>query len=179
MTTSLPRFLLAAALLCGCATTGASSGSAAPAASAAGASAPAAAAPVETAAPGGAGPTCGANGAVTITDPTGDDNGPGTYVYPTDAVYKPGSFDLTELQVVPNGDTVEFRVSVNARIEDPWDSAAWGGNGFSVQMAAHAVSLLDSYIYGFVLQEVNLPFGTSAEFAEGVEGVARDQQRDA
>ena len=135
MTTSLPRFLLAAALLCGCATTGASSGSAAPAASAAGASAPAAAAPVETAAPGGAGPTCGANGAVTITDPTGDDNGPGTYVYPTDAVYKPGSFDLTELQVVPNGDTVEFRVSVNARIEDPWDSAAWGGNGFSVQMA--------------------------------------------
>jgi hypothetical protein len=30
--------------------------------------------------------------------------------------------------------------------------------GFSVQMAAHAFSLLDSYIYGFVLQEVNLPF---------------------
>ncbi|MBA2557348.1 MAG: TetR/AcrR family transcriptional regulator, partial [Chloroflexi bacterium] len=30
--------------------------------------------------------------------------------------------------------------------------------GFSVPMAAHAVSLIDSYIYGFVLQEVNLPF---------------------
>jgi AcrR family transcriptional regulator len=30
--------------------------------------------------------------------------------------------------------------------------------GFSVAMAAHAFSLLDSYIYGFVLQEVNLPF---------------------
>jgi AcrR family transcriptional regulator len=30
--------------------------------------------------------------------------------------------------------------------------------GFSVAMAAHAFSLIDSYIYGFVLQEVNLPF---------------------
>ncbi len=31
--------------------------------------------------------------------------------------------------------------------------------GFSVEMSAHAFSLLDSYIYGFVLQEVALPFG--------------------
>ncbi len=30
--------------------------------------------------------------------------------------------------------------------------------GFSVRMTAHAYSLLDSYIFGFVLQEVNLPF---------------------
>ena len=32
------------------------------------------------------------------------------------------------------------------------------GAGFSVPMSAHAFSLIDSYIYGFVLQEVNLPF---------------------
>lgn len=30
--------------------------------------------------------------------------------------------------------------------------------GFSVALAAHAFSVLDSYIYGFVLQELNLPF---------------------
>jgi AcrR family transcriptional regulator len=30
--------------------------------------------------------------------------------------------------------------------------------GFSLPMTAHAISLIDSYIYGFVLQEVNLPF---------------------
>lgn len=30
--------------------------------------------------------------------------------------------------------------------------------GFSVQMAAHAYALLDSYIYGFALQEAALPF---------------------
>ena len=33
---------------------------------------------------------------VTFKDPAGDDNGPGTYKYPTDTVYKKGSFDITE-----------------------------------------------------------------------------------
>jgi AcrR family transcriptional regulator len=32
--------------------------------------------------------------------------------------------------------------------------------GFSVELTAHAFSLLDSYIYGFALQEANLPSGT-------------------
>jgi glucoamylase len=32
-------------------------------------------------------------------DPTGDDNGPGTYAYPTDPVFVPGEFDLTNMQV--------------------------------------------------------------------------------
>lgn len=37
--------------------------------------------------------------------------------------------------------------------------------GFSVSLAAHAFSVLDAYVYGFVLTEVNLPFqpGESAE----------------
>lgn len=72
---------------------------------------------------------------IVLDDPTGDDNGPGSYTYPTDKVYAPGSFDIKKLEVVPQGDTVEFRLTLNARIEDPWDSKAWGGNGFSVQMA--------------------------------------------
>lgn len=37
------------------------------------------------------------------------------------------------------------------------------GAGFPLPMAAHAYSLLDSYTYGFVLQEVNLPFSGTAE----------------
>lgn len=75
------------------------------------------------------------NGEVDLSDPAGDDFGPGSYLYPTDAVYKAGSFDITRFQVLPQGDDVEFRVTVKSRIEDPWDSKAWGGNGFSVQMA--------------------------------------------
>ncbi|MFE6869516.1 TetR/AcrR family transcriptional regulator [Kitasatospora sp. NPDC057692] len=38
--------------------------------------------------------------------------------------------------------------------------------GFSVRMTAHAVSLIDSYLYGFVLQEVGLPFKGGAEQAD-------------
>jgi AcrR family transcriptional regulator len=40
--------------------------------------------------------------------------------------------------------------------------------GFSVEMAAHAYSLLDSYIYGFTLNELSLPLDTH----EAVAGVA-------
>ena len=32
--------------------------------------------------------------------------------------------------------------------------------GFSIELAAHAFSVLDSYIYGFALQEASLPFDT-------------------
>jgi AcrR family transcriptional regulator len=38
--------------------------------------------------------------------------------------------------------------------------------GFSIELAAHAYSLLDAYIYGFALQENSLPFGTPEETAE-------------
>jgi AcrR family transcriptional regulator len=42
--------------------------------------------------------------------------------------------------------------------------------GFSVAMAAHAYSVLDSYIYGFALTKMNLPFGPDdvAEVAEAM-----------
>jgi AcrR family transcriptional regulator len=38
--------------------------------------------------------------------------------------------------------------------------------GFSVEMAAHAYSLLDSYIYGFALTMMTLPFENSEEVAD-------------
>jgi AcrR family transcriptional regulator len=37
--------------------------------------------------------------------------------------------------------------------------------GFSVAMAAHAFSLVDSYVYGFAMQEKTLPFTTEEEAA--------------
>ena len=41
--------------------------------------------------------------------------------------------------------------------------------GFSVEMAAHAFSLIDSYIYGFLLQEVNLPFNEGDDLEQIIE----------
>jgi AcrR family transcriptional regulator len=40
------------------------------------------------------------------------------------------------------------------------------GAGFTVALAAHAFSLLDSYIYGFALQEASLPFESGVPTAE-------------
>jgi len=41
--------------------------------------------------------------------------------------------------------------------------------GFSIQMSAHAYSVLDSYIYGFALTKMNLPFQTTTQVAEVAE----------
>jgi carbohydrate-binding DOMON domain-containing protein len=67
---------------------------------------------------------------ITFKDPVGDDNGPGSYTYPTDGVYKRGSFDITEFSVNKKGDKVDFDVTVNTPLEDPWGMKT----GFSVQM---------------------------------------------
>ncbi|MGW7480042.1 TetR/AcrR family transcriptional regulator [Nonomuraea muscovyensis] len=45
--------------------------------------------------------------------------------------------------------------------------------GFSIGMAAHAFSALDSYVYGFVLQESSLPFSTPDELEDVAETIGR------
>jgi len=44
-------------------------------------------------------------------------------------------------------------------------------DGFSIRLAAHAVSVVDSYVHGFVLQEVNLPFRDESELAAITESI--------
>ncbi|GAA0259256.1 glucodextranase DOMON-like domain-containing protein [Saccharothrix mutabilis subsp. mutabilis] len=63
-----------------------------------------------------------------LTDPVGDDHGPGTYVYPTNSAFTPDSFDLTRFDVFRDGDSVRFVTRVAGAITNPW-----GGNGMSVQ----------------------------------------------
>lgn len=46
--------------------------------------------------------------------------------------------------------------------------------GFSIQTAVHAFFVLDSYIYGFALQEKSLPSGTPEELAAMSELVLRE-----
>ncbi len=43
--------------------------------------------------------------------------------------------------------------------------------GFSIQMTAHAYSLLDSYVYGFALQEASLPFDTPETVQDVAEAI--------
>ncbi|MFD5555174.1 TetR/AcrR family transcriptional regulator [Streptomyces sp. NPDC127068] len=51
--------------------------------------------------------------------------------------------------------------------------------GFSVAMAAHAFSLIDSYLYGFVMQELSLPFNGAAELEDVAGAILRDMPADA
>ncbi len=44
--------------------------------------------------------------------------------------------------------------------------AVLGTSGFSIEMTAYAISVMDAYICGFVLQETSLPFDTFEEVAE-------------
>jgi glucan 1,4-alpha-glucosidase len=47
-----------------------------------------------------------------VTDPSGDDNGPGNYAYPTSGNFHAGAFDIQEFQVFDDGTNVIFRLKV-------------------------------------------------------------------
>jgi glucoamylase len=47
-----------------------------------------------------------------VTDPPGDDNGPGTYQYPTASDFHAGAFDLTNFQVISDGTTAYLKATL-------------------------------------------------------------------
>jgi alpha-amylase/alpha-mannosidase (GH57 family) len=66
---------------------------------------------------------------VDIADPLNDDYGPGTYTYPSDPVFSPGNFDVTNFQVGFDDENVVFRFLMRGPVDNPWDSP----NGVSLQ----------------------------------------------
>jgi carbohydrate-binding DOMON domain-containing protein len=93
---------------------------------------------------------------VSFKDPANDDNGPGNYAYPTDSVYKRGSFDLTGLDVKAKGNKVDFDVDFNTALEDPWRM----GTGFSVELVFIAIDNKEGGM-------TEGPPGTNVTFADG------------
>jgi glucoamylase len=67
------------------------------------------------------------------TDPVGDDNGPGTFQYPTAGDFSPGAFDLTGISVNQTASDVYLTVSIK-------NLASTFGNAFGAQ-------LLDIYVH--------------------------------
>jgi glucan 1,4-alpha-glucosidase len=63
-----------------------------------------------------------------VTDPPGDDNGPGSYVYPANDAFVPGAFDITRLGVYADAENVNVAVTIAGNVTNPW-----GGNQISVQ----------------------------------------------
>jgi glucoamylase len=47
-----------------------------------------------------------------LTDPTGDDNGPGNFAYPTAADFHAGAYDIQEFLVIDDGTNVTFKLKL-------------------------------------------------------------------
>jgi AcrR family transcriptional regulator len=72
----------------------------------------------------------------------------------------PWAIGLTESRMRPGPANLRHHDSVIGCLRDA---------GFSIEMAIHAYSALDSYIYGFALQERSLPFETPDQAGEVAE----------
>src|SRR2546429_4492423 len=73
----------------------------------------------------------------------------------------PWAIGLMESRAQPGPSTLRHHDAVLRNLRE---------GGMSLEMAAHAYSLLDSYIYGFTLNEQSLPFDSSPEKVAEVAG---------
>jgi len=92
-----------------------------------------------------------------MSDPVGDDNGPGDFKYPRAAVFVPGVFDLTKFTVLDAGDRVVFVFTFRELGGNPWG----GPNGWSMQQ-----------IHVYILTTLKAPgrqdtFGLNVTIAHG------------
>jgi glucoamylase len=81
-----------------------------------------------------------------VTDPAGDDNGPGTYQYPTSSDFHAGAFDLTDFKVISDGTTAYLQATL-ANL-DPTFGADFGAQLLDVYVrnpAATQTSTLAAY----------------------------------
>jgi glucoamylase len=83
-----------------------------------------------------------------VTDTSGDDNGPGTYQYPTDPQFHAGAFDLTRFQVLSDGTFAYLRVTL-ANLDPTFGQT-------------DGAQLLDVYVHvpGAVSTSTQAPFAT-------------------
>lgn len=63
----------------------------------------------------------------TFLDPTGDDYGPGSYLYPKNGVFNAGAYDLTKVEITDNGSSWGFIATTRSDVNNPW-----GGTGISI-----------------------------------------------
>ncbi|WP_404320623.1 TetR/AcrR family transcriptional regulator [Arthrobacter luteolus] len=76
----------------------------------------------------------------------------------------PWAIGLLETRTEPGSATLQHHDSVLRVLR---------GAGFSIEGAGHAYALLDSFIYGFALQEAGLPVGTPDSDPEVMQSMAR------
>jgi AcrR family transcriptional regulator len=79
----------------------------------------------------------------------------------------PWAISLMDSRTTPGAETLKHLDAVIGCLVD---------RGFSIPMAAHAMSLLDSYVRGFALQEASLPLDESGDIGAAAENILEQQQ---
>jgi glucoamylase len=114
-----------------------------------------------------------------VADPSGDDNGPGNYAYPTSSNFHAGAFDIQEFQVFDDGTNVIFRVKVrdlsptfgsplgaqlvDVYVHDP--AAAPGSTSTAAANASRNFQIAPAYAWSRLIQVQG--FGQRYENASG------------
>jgi alpha-amylase/alpha-mannosidase (GH57 family) len=104
---------------------------------------------------------------LTIADPTGDDHGPGSYVYPLDSVFGARAYDLTEFAVAEDDNNLIFRFTFAGKLNNAWGAP----NG----MGIHALDVYIDVMEGgerklLPGRNAALPADSGWEFAVWAEG---------
>jgi AcrR family transcriptional regulator len=76
----------------------------------------------------------------------------------------PWAPSLMQSRTKPGSSTLRHHDSVLGRLRTA---------GFTLVMAAHAVSVIDGYVYGFALQQINLPLQSREQVAEVGQDILR------
>ncbi len=116
-----------------------------------------------------------------VADPSGDDNGPGNYAYPTFGGFRPGAFDIEQFQVFDDGTNVIFRVKirdltptfgsplgaqlVDVYVHDP--GAAPGSTSTAAANASRNFQIAPAYAWSRLIQVQG--FGQRYENAAGAQ----------
>jgi hypothetical protein len=93
------------------------------------------------------------------SDPTGDDDGPGTYTYPTNGAFPDGIFDLTGVELYDLGDQYQLFYTLDGPIQNPFG----GGAGYSLPFFQLYIRRPDA---GGVASTTSGRAGTNVSFAE-------------
>jgi carbohydrate-binding DOMON domain-containing protein len=129
-----------------------------------------------------------------LTDPTGDDNGPGNYAYPTAGDFHAGAYDLTRFQVIDDGTNVVFRVQtrdlsptfgsplgaqlVDVYVHDPTAAAADTTTAASFPQRNYSIAPTSAWsklleVQGFGQRYIDAHGGTVGTISIGANAISR------
>ncbi len=125
-----------------------------------------------------------------VTDPWGDDHGPGTYTYPQDAVFDAGNFDILNFQIGVEEENVVFKFVMRGPVDNPWGSPNGlalqtfdiyvdrdhDGEGGAALLPGRNLTLAEGFAWDFAIHAEGWTPGIYALTADGIEQVATSSE---